>query len=123
MVRSILASKASNRATTALSWVGKAAQIAHRQLEGAFEADDRRAPTNHPIQFALSGCGGYVGPHAHGLLGDEPGDQDGIHPVSFGAIPHGLGIVPSLPGIEQKDAIPVGLRQVSQSFMIVAGGF
>jgi len=39
---------------------GKATQVAHRQRERTFDANDIGAPPDHAIQLALVGCRGCV---------------------------------------------------------------
>lgn len=66
------------------------------------------------------GRGRRVGAQACVLLSDV-GDQFGIHPVRFGAVTHGLGVVSGIQRIEQKYGIALCVRQVGQSFVIAAG--
>ena len=57
-----------------LEFRGKPAQVEHRQLECALDADDLGAPPNQMVQFALVGSRWRIGAQADMLLRDETGD-------------------------------------------------
>jgi len=74
------------------------------------------------VQFPLVGSRWRIGAQTSMLLRNETGDQFGIHPVGFGAVAHGLGIVPGIHWVKQEYGIALPVRQISQQFVISARG-